>query len=831
MRSVKSWKTCVVLAVSAWVSLTAPVTAIAQRYIVADLGTLPGAGNSQAFGINDSGQVVGSSGGHAFIWDGSSGMQDIGDLGGGFADAFGISGNGKVTGQAQLGGPCCSFDAFLWTNGVIQDLGKLGGSGSRGFGVNSNGQVVGRSSVSFDPFVNRAFLWSGGVMSDLGTLGGSNSSAIAINDAGQVVGYAEPSRSPGNETDHAFLWQSGSMTDLGDLGGDFSIANGINSVGQVVGAANTAGGAGHAFLWDSGVMYDLGTANSFNASEALAINNRGQVVGYLGNSFPGIHAFLYDQGVMTDLNDLISTNAGWVLWKAHGINDAGQIAGWGVHNGQFRAFVLSPVKLEDAQAFGPTLNDGVPTLSAPITNAVDSSFDRIGSLTDGASLVVVQIGTPGLDMAGWTVSLTDPDNTTNGPAALGSLWHGDNTSLPPLPVTTNDLGSATLTLGTSEAAIFYRAAPSWAFGTSNKTHDIQIQIFDQNANLVVASPFTLHKPPLVLVHGWTGNPGNWDDFPSVLAGAGIEVDTFRADYAVSNTCGIDAVFEVVPKAISNRVVNFRANMKVAATRVDVVAHSYGGVLTRWYMTPSSQLPDGENRAVGASPAPLFKTTTIKGTRSADLEFVRADNFGIGDIRRFITLGVPHTGTSAAWKAIQILNQWVTGKRYRNREIRSDVMSLEKTLSTTNQDFRAIGLNEAGTPTEFGMSIIDAAAFGVHPVTGTCVSCPDVSLALASLPAIPVEYLPIEGTALGNNVFWNALVWVGQRAFLHGVPPADIKPGVSDGFIPALSVRNRTARRDDYNLTGVNHSQLTSAPALGPILEQALGADDSIFLKP
>jgi hypothetical protein len=47
---------------------------------------------------------------------------------------------------------------------------------------------------------------------------------------------------------------------------------------------------------------------------------------------------------MTDLNTLLlSTIIGWELADATDINDAGQIAGYGFHNGATRAFLLTPV--------------------------------------------------------------------------------------------------------------------------------------------------------------------------------------------------------------------------------------------------------------------------------------------------------------------------------------------------------------------------------------------------------------------------------------------------------------------------------------------------------
>ena len=73
-----------------------------------DLGTLPGGSYSQAYAINNLGQVVGWSyldGGsnqHAFVWDSISGMQDLGTLGGLTSAATAVNDAGEVTGAADL---------------------------------------------------------------------------------------------------------------------------------------------------------------------------------------------------------------------------------------------------------------------------------------------------------------------------------------------------------------------------------------------------------------------------------------------------------------------------------------------------------------------------------------------------------------------------------------------------------------------------------------------------------------------------------------------------------------------------------------------------------
>jgi hypothetical protein len=54
------------------------------------------------------------------------------------------------------------------------------------------------------------------------------------------------------------------------------------------------------------------------------------------------HAFLWNGSQMLDLNNLIDPNSGWVLEEAYGINNMGQIAGIGTHNGLQRSFILTP---------------------------------------------------------------------------------------------------------------------------------------------------------------------------------------------------------------------------------------------------------------------------------------------------------------------------------------------------------------------------------------------------------------------------------------------------------------------------------------------------------
>lgn len=128
-----------------------------------DLGTLGGA-NSYALGINSFGQAVGlSDNGGAFYYSGGT----MAGLGAGYHYATGINDSRQIVGQFGI-------HAFLNSNGLTTDLGTLpGGSISTASGRNATGQVVGSSELHGGAAAH-AFLYRG-TMSDLGTLGGANS--------------------------------------------------------------------------------------------------------------------------------------------------------------------------------------------------------------------------------------------------------------------------------------------------------------------------------------------------------------------------------------------------------------------------------------------------------------------------------------------------------------------------------------------------------------------------------------------------------------------------------------------------------------------------------
>jgi len=322
-------------------------------YSVVDLGGLGGT-TAAAFSINSSGVTAGwadtlQGNTQALVAGTATGMATLPPFALG-SEAFGINNSGEVVGTQGTHGA-------LWTSAGMTDL----GANVSAMAINDSGQIAGGDG--------HAILITAGGTQDLGTLGGGSwSAAYGISISGEVVGSAMLA----NGTFRGFTWsaQTG-MIGLGTLGGNSSYATAVNAEGQVTGATALGTGYEHAVLYSGGQTIDLGSLGGSN-SYGYAINDAGTVVGYSdGAGNGGMDAFVvYSGGAMIDLNSLIPTGSGWDLLAAYGINDSGEIVGSGTYDGPSAMFLLNPVTTASAYTLTPSLASPVFATPEPVTGAL-----------------------------------------------------------------------------------------------------------------------------------------------------------------------------------------------------------------------------------------------------------------------------------------------------------------------------------------------------------------------------------------------------------------------------------------------------------------------------
>lgn len=362
-----------------------------SHYAVKDLGTLGGS-YSYGYGLNNGGVASGGAatesqtGGvnqTAFLWHRGH-MKDLGTLqGSGCPDCNSEAGGPNARGEspiisetsnaAYMGEDFCGFGTHrqclgaIWKNGVMTALPTLsGGQNGQAYWANNRGQVVGiaengtadstcSAATPFQVLRFEAAKWGpNGEIRELRPFPGDTVGfAFGINDKGQTVGASGlcsntslPPVNPGGA--HAILWeQDGSPHDLGSLGGTLpNVATSINSQGDVVGTSLLKDGTFHSFIWTKATgMRDLGTLSGAIVTVASCchtINNRKQVVGFSIDTTGNMTAFLWQDNVITDLNTLIPANSGWYLLAASSVNNAGEIVGWGLIDGDVHAFLATP---------------------------------------------------------------------------------------------------------------------------------------------------------------------------------------------------------------------------------------------------------------------------------------------------------------------------------------------------------------------------------------------------------------------------------------------------------------------------------------------------------
>jgi hypothetical protein len=128
---------------------------------------------------------------------------------------------------------------------------------------------------------------------------------------------------------------------VGGLG--YNLVNAINDAGQSVGTSDKASDGFDAVLWSrSGKARVLQNLAGYDMSVPEAINDAGWSVGHSSTDVSSSNeAVLWSPSrKATDLGAVLGP--AWTDTEAVGINNSGDIVGWGIYRREARGFLLTP---------------------------------------------------------------------------------------------------------------------------------------------------------------------------------------------------------------------------------------------------------------------------------------------------------------------------------------------------------------------------------------------------------------------------------------------------------------------------------------------------------
>ncbi len=200
----------------------------------------PGASDTRATGINDSGLIVGTAitGSElGFVYDGTS-FTPINVPGKSATVALGVDNAGDIVGGD---GSTTVTRAFELTGGHFKNVSPRG-SYVYGYAtsINNFSTVVGWTDLGGDA---KGFVYKNGQFKKLAVPGAIETEAEGINDNGVIVGWCQV-----GPTTLGFALMNGKYLSINYPGASDTLAEGINASGQIVGLYSIDGFTYHGFV-------------------------------------------------------------------------------------------------------------------------------------------------------------------------------------------------------------------------------------------------------------------------------------------------------------------------------------------------------------------------------------------------------------------------------------------------------------------------------------------------------------------------------------------------------------------------------------------------------
>ncbi len=327
-------------------------------------------------------------------------LKTLGTLGGVDSQAYGVDNAGQAVGSArdaaQLG------RAFEYSGTTLMQLPDLGGDTSAAEAINDHGVIVGTAAVAggSDP---RAVEWTNGQISVLPGLGPSSiAGAQAVNEAGDAAGYSWNAQN--SLPEHAILWRAGQPVDVSPSPFVGSEAYGLNAQDAVVGGTcvqTTNPCTDGAWITEDGVSDGYQMATGGPGGIATAINDHWMIVGRGQLPNQVWEPWVMFNGQRYDLNSLLAPGTtGWQITQPVGVNNLGDIIATAndTATNQGHAVLLVPTA---APAYDRTAPTGTVTLAAGATSTSSATVPLVAAGSDPSGIFAVRISNKG------TLSSTD----------------------------------------------------------------------------------------------------------------------------------------------------------------------------------------------------------------------------------------------------------------------------------------------------------------------------------------------------------------------------------------------------------------------------------------
>ncbi|MCW5769298.1 MAG: hypothetical protein KIT19_11500 [Phycisphaeraceae bacterium] len=500
-------------------------------------------------------------------------------------------------------------------------------------------------------------------------------------------------------------------------------------------------------------------------------------------------------------------------------------------------------------ASGPTVQHTDPDRAASLAQP-----NVGGAITDGVSMCLVRATPPLADLPlSFGVRRTPGAALIDQPQILGAIVTVNRSpglsALPEVPMVAADTHWSCDATSDDGLAI-YVPPPNYIDRTLNpvtgalepgETTTIAFEI-GINGSSIGSVPFNLRRPPIVFVHGLFGSGGNYwgrqlaDETLPTGAHApgerGVPLPTrlYFADYASINTQGYDEIYPVVPKTIRAALQDYWnatddvgthahwatpptfhhvsergfKGVRYAATRVDVVAHSMGGQATRLYVSDANATVPRVVESFWTPIVPWVPTAfkdfdsrhrhnpvTPPAAEDYRWWYIRPDNFGCGDIRRFVPIASPFRGSPIGDVVTDLFEPTVEKQGVINgistaQRMRGRPDPFAKAFPSGNRKNAPEAFYDLATMSFTQRLLAGAAPAGTPPTglfgAGTGVAYPTGRAA--------VRWYPIAGRIFAaHQVQGSALLGNELMKYLPIGNLADLGPGLSDSVVPIESAMN------------------------------------------